>query len=619
MKKEQANKQFGKSYIKNIYILIFIACISISFAVIITGILGYSNTKASIISKAKSQDIVFIVKSMSNKIDGRIDRALETSYVFARDPSNIQWVEGEEKDKELGSIVFKKVDSIAYDYDYSNFFIVGLKTGHYYYAEKSANKKSENNSTFLSQSNPADKWFFDWQKTKKEVEFNVNYDRVMDDSFLFINTRMGSADAPAGICGVGLSLSDIAEQFKQCKVGQNSNLWMIDDKGIIQLSDSKNNIGINYSKLLPEEVINQVKSQSGKNAGNITVSQYVNSKNEIIDYAYCKLSSCNWTLFYQVPRSESISILNSLKMEMLITAALVLLCFIVLFYIASKKIANPYKQVMLMNTELEDEVNIRTLELKESNEKIIDSIQYAKRLQESILPSQEEMKRLFKDIFVLWKPRDIVGGDFFWLREIEDVVVFAVGDCTGHGVPGALMTMTVNAILHNIVTTINKDDPSIILRELHLRLKEALNKTSNSQIVDDGLDIAIFCIKNKSELRYSGANMGLYVKNKENVKLLNPQCRGVGYSYIEINETIQNETIRIEEGDIFIASTDGFMHQNGGDKNYPFGKKRLYNMIEKCKATDLSLMKDEFESELEQYMNGKEQRDDITIIGFKIK
>lgn len=619
MKKEQADKEFGKSYIKNIYIIIFIACISISIAVIITGVLGYSNTKTSIIKKAKSQDIVFTVKSMSNKIDGRIDRALETSYVFAKDPSNIQWVEGEEKDKNLGSIVLKKVDDIANDYDYSSFFIVGLKTRHYYYAERLANKTSENNSTYLSQSNSDDKWFFDWQKNKREVEFNVNYDRVMDDSFLFINTRMGSADAPVGICGVGLSLSDISEQFKQCKVGQNSNLWMVDDKGIIQLSDNRNNIGANYNKYLPKEVINQIKSQSGKDTGNITVSQYVNSNNEIIDYAYCKLSSCNWTLFYQVPRSESISIIGSLKMNMLITVGLVLLCFIVLFYIVSRKIANPYKQVMLMNTELENEVSIRTQELKESNEKIIDSIQYAKRLQESILPSQEEMKRLFKDYFVLWEPRDIVGGDFFWLRKIEDVVVFAVGDCTGHGVPGALMTMTVNAILHNIVTTINKDDPSVILRQLHLRLKEALNKNSNSQIVDDGLDIAIFCIKDNSELKYSGANIGLYIKNKEKVKLLNPQCKGVGYSYIEINEMIQNNTIKIEEDDIFIATTDGFMHQNGGDKNYPFGKKRLYSMIEQSKAADLSLMKVEFEAELKKYMKDKEQRDDITIVGFKVK
>lgn len=618
MKKEQVDKQFSKSYTKNIYRIILIASISISFAVIITGVLGYSNTKNSIISKAKSQDIVFVVKSMSNKIDGRIDRALETSYVFAKDPSNIQWVEGEEKNKELGSLVLKKVDNIAYDYDYSNFFIVGLRTGHYYYAQKSANKKSENSSTFLSQSNSADKWFFDWQKSKEEVEFNVNYDRVMDDSFLFINTRMGSVDAPAGICGVGLSLSDISEQFRQCKVGQKSNLWMIDDKGIIQLSDNKNNIGTNYNKFLPKEIINKVKSQSGKSLESITVSQYLNSSGEIIDYAYCKLNSCNWTLFYQVPRNESISIINSLKMNMVITVLLVLLSFTLLFYFVSKKIANPYKQAMLMNAELEDEVNIRTQELKQSNEEIIDSIQYAKRLQESILPSQEEMKRLFKDNFVLWKPKNIVGGDFLWLREIEDVVVFAVGDCTGHGVPGALMTMTVNAILHNIVTTINREDPSVILKELHLRLKEALNKNSNSQSVDDGLDIAIFCIKNKSELMYSGANIGLYIKNKEKVKLLNPQCRGVGYSCIEINEAMQNEIIQIEGNDIFIAATDGFMHQNGGDRNYPFGKKRLYNMIERSKAVDLSLMKDEFEFELEQYMNGKEQRDDITIVGFKI-
>jgi serine phosphatase RsbU (regulator of sigma subunit) len=620
MKKVMESKQFSKSYTKNIYRIIFIASISISFAVIITGILGYNNTKKSIISKEKSQDLVFIVKSMANKIDGRLNRALETSYIFANDPSNVNWVEGEEKNKELGNLVLKRVDSIASDYDYSNFFIVGIKTRHDYFAEKSDNKKSENNTTILSESNAADKWFFDWQKEKKQVDFNVNYDRVMDNTFLFINTRMGSADNPVGICGVGLSLSDIVKQFSQCKVGQNSNLWMIDDKGIIKLSDNRSNVGTNYNKFLPKSVISTIKSQPSKDTDNITVAQYVNSKNEIVDYAYCKLSSCNWTLFYQIPRSESVSIISSLKTNMILTVIIVLLCFIVLFYFASKKIANPYKQAMLMNAELENEVDVRTLELKESNEKIIDSIQYAKRLQESILPSQGEMKKIFKDNFVIWRPRDIVGGDFFWLRKIEDVVVFAVGDCTGHGVPGALMTMTVNAILHNIVTTINKEDPSLILKELHIRLKEALNKDLNSDSVDDGLDIAIFCIKDKVKLLlYAGANISLYIKNKEGVKTLQPQCRGVGYSYININESFESESIQIEEDDIFIVTTDGFLHQNGGDKNYPFGKKRFYSMLEQSEAKDLSFMKEECETKLEQYMKDKEQRDDITIVGFKIK
>jgi Serine phosphatase RsbU, regulator of sigma subunit len=240
-------------------------------------------------------------------------------------------------------------------------------------------------------------------------------------------------------------------------------------------------------------------------------------------------------------------------------------------------------------------------------------------LQESILPSEDDLKRVFKENFVIWKPRDMVGGDFFWIREIDDVVVLAVGDCTGHGVPGAFMTMTVNAVLHNIVNDSNKEDPSLILQELHIQLKQALNKKSNSNSVDDGLDVAIFSIKKKSTLSYVGANIDLYIKRDKEVQVLNSQSKGVGYNYIEIKESLKNEVIQIQEEDIFIVTTDGLLHQNGGEKNYPFGKKRLFNMMEQCEATDLTLIKKEFENTLELYMRSKEQRDDITVFAFKLK
>jgi serine phosphatase RsbU (regulator of sigma subunit)/ribosomal protein L23 len=619
MKKKVPLKGYGESYIKNIFRIIFMASIIISTSVVITGFLGYTNTKKSLIDKAKSQDIVFIVKSMASKIDSRISRAVETSYIFARDPLNIKWIEGEEKDKEAGDLVLNKIESIANSYDYSNFFIAGIKTRHYYYRENSSKKKNNEEFVALSKDNPADKWFDEMIESKKEINLNVDYNRTMDDSFVFVNTIMGDIDDPVGITGVGLSLNEITKEFKEFKVGKNSNLWMIDSKGIIQLSDVRDDIGKNYNEILPKYVISQIQDQSNVAKENVKVSQYYNSNNEIVDYAYCKLSSSDWILFYEIPRTESLGLIDTLRNNMIINVILVLVFFMVLFHIISKKIANPYKQAMLINMDLEAKVNTRTKELKESNQKINDSIEYAKRLQESILPLEQELKRVFKNHFAIWRPRDTVGGDFFWLREIDDVIILAVGDCTGHGVPGAFMTMTVNAILNNIVNTISKDDPSVILRELHTQLKQALNKNSNSNSVDDGLDIAIFCIKEKSTLSYLGANIELYIKTDKEVNTIKPQSKGVGYSYSELKESLSNEIITIRKGDIFIVSTDGFIHQNGGQKNYPFGKKRFYNMVQECKTIDFDSIKVGFENTLKTYMNNEQQRDDITVFAFKVK
>lgn len=619
MKAKEHFRGYSQSYIKNIFRIILSACIIISLAVVITGALGYTNTKKSLIDKAKSQDIVFIVKSMAAEIDGRISRAVETSYILARDPLNIKWIEGEEQDTEVGNLVLNKIESIANSYDYSNVFITGIKTRHYYFRENSDDSKNSEKYVVLSSSNSADKWFDDIIKSKKEITLNVDYNRTMDDSFVFVNTIMGSLDNPVGITGVGLSLNEITKEFKEFKVGNESNLWLIDDKGIIQLSDIREDIGKDYEEFLPKDVVNEIQNESTKRTENVKVSQYSNNNHEIIDYAYCKLRSTDWILFYEIPRTESISLIDILRNNTVINVILILVFFMVLFYVISQKIANPYKQVILINKELETKVNLRTQELQESNQKINDSIEYAKRLQESILPSEQELKRVFKDNFVIWKPRDIVGGDFFWLREIDDVIVLAIGDCTGHGVPGAFMTMTVNAILHNIVNTVNKYDPSVILRELHIQLKEALNKNSNPNSVDDGLDVAIFCIKKKSSLAYLGANLELYIKRDKEINIVGPQSKGVGYSYIELKESLTNEVIEIKEGDIFIVSTDGFIHQNGGNKNYPFGKKRLYNMIQECEAINFNLIKAEFETTLQAYMNNEQQRDDITVFAFKVK
>ncbi|MVX64764.1 SpoIIE family protein phosphatase [Clostridium chromiireducens] len=619
MKEKETLKGYSQSYIKNIFRIILIASIIISLAVIITGLLGYTNTKKSLIDKEKSQDIVFIVKSMASKIDSRINRAVETSYILARDPLNIKWLADEEKDKDSGKIVLSKIESIANSYDYSNTFMAGVKTEHYYFRENSYVNKNNEDFVVLSKDNTADKWFYEMLKSKKKILLNVDYNRTMDDFFLFVDAIVGSVDNPVGITGVGLSLNEITKEFREFKVGKNSNLWMVDDKGIIQLSDVREDIGKNYSEFLPDEVISEIKDTYSDSKENVKVSEYTNSNKEIVDYAYCKLSSSDWILFYEIPRMENLSQINSLRNNTIVNVVLVLLSFMILFYIISRKIANPYKQALLINKELEEKVNIRTQELQESNQKISDSIEYAKRLQEAILPSEYELKRIFKDHFSIWRPKDTVGGDFFWLREIDDVIILAVGDCTGHGVPGAFMTMTVNAILHNIVTTINKDNPSKIIRELHIQLKQALNKDSNRNSVDDGLDIAIFCIKNKSKLIYLGANLDLYIKCGKEVQIVKPQSKGVEYSYIELKETLNNEIIDIKEGDIFIVTTDGFIHQNGGQKNYPFGKKRLYEMIQGYDSENFDSIKDEYETNLETYMNNEQQRDDITVFAFKVK
>ncbi|AOY77935.1 SpoIIE family protein phosphatase [Clostridium formicaceticum] len=623
MIKNRESNTIGKGYIyvltENLFRIVLLASILISLAVIITGILSYNSTKNALIAKTQSQDLIFIVKSMSEKIEGRIQRAMETSYIIAKDPYNHEWLMNAEMHMDQGEIILNRLKDIAVSYDYDSTFIASTQTHHYYFADSTHSNIHNTHLMILSKENPADIWFYDTLTSKKPISLNVDFNRGLNDTFLFVNALVGNTDAPLGIAGVGLSLREISSEFQQFKVGEKSNLWLIDENNIIKLSDDLDNRGKNVREFLPHEVINQMQNQILNNEDDYFVSEYKNIDGEMIDYAFYTLHSSDWILYYQLPRSESISLIASLRTSTTLTIILVLLFFVTVFYIITKKIANPYRQAILLNKELEKKVTERTQELKETNVKVMDSIDYAKRMQESILPSKKDLQRIFKEYFVIWRPRDVVGGDFYWLQEVEDTIVLAVGDCTGHGVPGALMTMTVNAILYNIIDTQNKDNPEIILKELHQRLKQALHKDSNTQATDDGLDIAICCIKNKSQLIYAGAKIDLYIKNPQELRIFKGSKKSVGYHVTNLDANLSNVVLPIKEGDVFILTSDGFLHQNGGPKNYPFGTKRFHQLIEKCDVSSMPSMKAIFEKTLEEYMKDESQRDDISLIAFKMQ
>jgi len=619
LKDTKTENQTGyiSAYNSNVLKIIIFACFIIIASVIATGVINYSTAQNAVIEKSKSIDMVYILKSMSAKIEGRVDRAKETSYILARDPANISWLEGEEKDSKLGAMVLDRLHDIAFAYDYSTVFLTSAKTLHYYFKQSSDMPESNAKIYTLSSANPADAWFFDTISSKQPVSLNVNFDRGMNDTYLFVNALMGGIESPLGITGVGMSLKDISEEFQEYKLGKHSRLWLIDAQGEIQLSDNLSHRGENIESFIPAFVLDKMKKQLKQGNADPIINEYTDTTGEVIDISYQKLGSSEWVLVFQIPRKENIAAISSIRINTIMTILFILIFVIIIFYLVSKKIANPYKQVLLINKDLEEKVNLRTQELREANLQVMDSIGYAKRMQEAILPSDEDLKKAFKEYFVIWKPRDVVGGDFYWLRNFDDVTVAAVGDCTGHGVPGALMTMTVNALLYHIVTNVSNDNPTVILQELDRMLKQALNKESGEFPVDDGLDIGICCIKKNRSMLFAGAKIGLYVKGTQELTFYKGYNRAVGYKISSFCEDVTNVEIAVNDGDTFYMVSDGFAHQNGGEKDFPFGTKRLFDLIDSTSTLSLEDTKLAFEDALAHYMQGEPQRDDIVLLAFK--
>jgi serine phosphatase RsbU (regulator of sigma subunit) len=267
-----------------------------------------------------------------------------------------------------------------------------------------------------------------------------------------------------------------------------------------------------------------------------------------------------------------------------------------------------------------DRVKQLNTQLEESQERILESLNCASVIQESILPRNELFDRLFSEWFILYRPRDIVGGDLYWLREVNGLVLLAVIDCTGHGVPGAFMTMTVNSILNHIVDTICSDDPALILSEMNRMLQQTLHlRRGGDSMVDAGLDIILCCIDpDQHKVTYAGAGLALYIFADNELCEIKGGRSGIGFSGNDLDYVYTNHVLDSCAGAIFYAPTDGFLDENGGTKGFGFGRGRFKAMVKQHAHHPLKRQREFFEQTLAEWRGARNQRDDITMVGFRL-
>ena len=274
------------------------------------------------------------------------------------------------------------------------------------------------------------------------------------------------------------------------------------------------------------------------------------------------------------------------------------------------------------NTELSiinADLNTAKKLIERKNSHILDSIVYAKRIQNAILPTDKEMGKSLKNFFILYKPKDIVSGDFYWLFENDKKLILSVIDCTGHGVPGALMSIMGNSLLNEIIVERDLFKPDEILSELNRGIIESFKNSEDKDLkIKDGMDVCLLCRdKINSKTYYAGARRPLFVV-KGNKKLL--EYKGVRRSIGELkrkkNKVFTAEEINIERGDMVYLTSDGFVDQSdiGGKK---IGSKRFREIIVKISPKPVSIQKTILEDELKAHRGKEEQRDDISIIGVR--
>ncbi len=267
---------------------------------------------------------------------------------------------------------------------------------------------------------------------------------------------------------------------------------------------------------------------------------------------------------------------------------------------------------------LETRVKERTTEIEAQKQEITSSIEYASRIQMAMLPEYNHFRDSFSDYFIIFKPRDIVSGDFYWIGEDEKHIFFTVADCTGHGVPGAFMSTLGISTLDEVITNNKNLKANTVLNLLREKIKTSLHQTGKEGETTDGMDVA-FCIlhKNRKILEFSGAYNTLFIYQEGEFKEYRGDRMPIGIYYGE-KDTFTNYKINVQKGDAIYIFSDGFADQFGGPNVSKYMKYNLKKLLSEIYYKPMAEQRSILEKEFENWKGSADQIDDVTILGVRI-
>ncbi|MBL4709848.1 MAG: tetratricopeptide repeat protein [Flavobacteriales bacterium] len=276
------------------------------------------------------------------------------------------------------------------------------------------------------------------------------------------------------------------------------------------------------------------------------------------------------------------------------------------------KVTIRQKGIIIEKNQVIDEA-LNKLEIK--NKEIVDSINYAKRIQSAILPTEELMGEYLNQSFILYKPKDIVAGDFYWLESKNNKVLFAVADCTGHGVPGAMISVVCNSALNRAVREFDLSVPGEILTKTRELVIEEFEKSDGE--VKDGMDIAL-CSLNGNILKYSGANNPLWIVRKGAAKVEEIKAHKQGIGLVETPKLFPTIETQLNEGDTIYIFSDGYVDQFGGERGKKFMARRFRELLISIQDYTMEQQKTMINNAFDSWKGNLEQVDDVCVIGMRV-
>ncbi len=451
---------------------------------------------------------------------------------------------------------------------------------------------------------------------------NKNYDLAIDYYYQSLELRKSIKDTnglPWTLLGFA-SLYSQMEEFDRALANYEKALLNKNDNKRLELL-CEIGIGKIYLKLnQPEKALNYL-SKSLKRASELKIKTLIYDAHLYLSQLYHKTHNTSKELehfiaYYQL-KEEVINteVTNKLKKQQIAFSVE-----------RSQKEAEIYQ---LKNVELKKAYAI----VSQKNKEITDSITYAKRIQDALFPTLSKFYEELENSYLIYKPKDIVAGDFYWLEKKNDIVLFAVADCTGHGVPGAMVSVVCNNALNRTVNEFNITQPALILDKVTQLVREAFEKSEEK--VMDGMDICLCTLNKKTrELQYAGAHNPLYIITKSKINLA--QYRN-SRTLIKANDFLitipankqpigdfesikpfDNHKIQLEKGDFICLFSDGYADQFGGERGKKFKYKPFKELLLETYNKPVKQQKQKIEQTFEDWKRGFEQIDDVCLMGVNI-
>ena len=355
--------------------------------------------------------------------------------------------------------------------------------------------------------------------------------------------------------------------------------------------------------VMPEEKIRERNDEIGEMS--LALNQLVEAMNQTTQFAR-EVGSGNFDSHYK-PLSEQDTLGHALlKMRMDLAENERFL---------EQKVEERTAEVVRQKQEIE----MQKIKMEVLFNHVTDSIRYAKRIQEAILPPEHLIKSLLPDSFVYFKPKDIVSGDFYWIEKINSKVFFAAVDCTGHGVPGAFMSIVGHNQLKQVVSRLADLRPAAVLDELSKGLSESLHQNYDGSTAKDGMDLSLCAIDyEKKELEFSGAFNPLYLVRDGEMQEIKANKFPIGIFLGREARNFTNHKIGLEKGDMIYIFSDGYADQFGGPKGKKFMANAFRNLLMSIHKLPMEAQKVALDNALEDWKGPEEQVDDILVMGVRI-